>query len=301
MAEDLYATLGLKRGASDADIRRAYRRLARKYHPDVNPGDASAEEQFKRAAAAYEVLSDPEKRKAYDEFGEESLRGGFDADKARAYQDWQRSRSSGRRPFQGGAGPTDFDVDFGDLFGFRRARGPLRGADIQATVDMDLARAISGTEVTLDVPGHGVTTVRIPPGADDGSTLRIGGKGAVGVNGGTPGDLVITVRVKPHPLVRREGLNLFLRVPVTLDEAYNGASIEVPTFDGPVKLRIPARSQNGAKLRLQGKGVKRKERRGDLIVELDVRLPDQHDSALAEAARASASAYTSPVRKELRL
>jgi curved DNA-binding protein len=308
MAEDLYKVLGVAKGASDDEIRSAYRRLARKYHPDVNPGDSKAESKFKQVAAAYEVLSDADKRKAYDEFGEDSLRGGFDAEQARAYQDWQRARSSGGEPFRrqrapkgGGQRPADFGFDLGDLFGFGRERGALRGADIRATVDMDLRQALAGGEVALDIPGHGRTTVRIPPGADDGSTLRIAGKGAPGSGGGPHGDLVITVALRPHPVVERKGLNLYYRVPVTLDEAYNGATIEIPTFDGPVKLRVPERSQNGAKLRLAGKGVQRKDKQGDLIVELDVRLPDQADEGLAEAARKASRAYSQPVRKELRL
>lgn len=312
MAESLYDILGVSRTASADEIRRSYRKLARKYHPDVNPGDASAEASFKKVAAAYEVLSDEDKRKAYDEFGDEALKGGFDPDKARAYRDWQRRRTAGARPFQepfresGAAGFSDasrFDFgDLGDLFGFGRPpRGPQRGADVRAVVDMELAQAIAGGEVKLDVPGRGVMTVRIPPGADTGSTVRLAGKGAPGEAGAPAGDLVLEMRVRPHPVMRREGLDLSMRVPVTVDEAYNGATIEIPTFDGPVKLTIPPRSQAGQRLRLRGKGVQRKDRRGDLFVELDVRVPDRQDDAVADAMRRAAGAYSKPVRQELRL
>jgi DnaJ-class molecular chaperone len=143
--------------------------------------------------------------------------------------------------------------------------------------------------------------VRIPPGADNGSIIRIAGKGAAGTRGGTPGDLVIETEVLPHPRLRRDGLDLYLTVPVTLDEAYNGGSVEVPTFDGPVLLKVPARSQAGAKLRLRGKGIQRKDARGDLFAVLDVRMPDRVDESLAEALRASAASYSEPVRKELKL
>jgi DnaJ-class molecular chaperone len=297
MAETLYEVLGVPRDAKPDAIRSAYRKLARKHHPDVNPGDKKAEERFKKIATAYEVLSDEKRRAAYDEFGEESLQGGFDADKAREFAKWQRARSQQRATrFEGG--PVEFD--FAELFGGRR-RGPRRGQDLYATVAMDLREALQGAEVSLELPEQGTVRVRIPPGADTGSTIRVPGKGAPGAGGGPPGDLVIETEVRPHPQLRREGLDLHLALPVTLDEAYNGASIDVPTFDGTVVLKVPPRSQNHAKLRLRGKGVARKDARGDLIVELDVRMPDKPDPALADALRASRGAYSAPVREELKL
>jgi curved DNA-binding protein len=294
MANNLYETLGVKKDASADAIRKSYRKLARRHHPDVNPGDKKAEETFKNISTAYETLSDDKKRAAYDEFGDESLKGGFDADKARQYTRWQNQRQQRTQDY-GGGGPVDFD--FGDLFG--RARGPARGQDLHATVEMELRQAIEGTEISLEVPNSGTVRVRIPPGADNGSVIRLAGKGAAGGRGGPPGDLVIETVVLPHPHLRREGLDLYLTLPVTLDEAYNGGSVDVPTFDGPVVLKVPPRSQNGAKLRLRGKGIKRKDTRGDMMVELAVRLPDKPDEALAAAARASAEAYSTPVRKEL--
>lgn len=297
MAETLYEVLGVPRDAKPEAIRSAYRKLARKHHPDVNPGDKKAEDRFKKIATAYEVLSDDKRRAAYDEFGEESLQGGFDADKAREYAKWQRGRAQQRAtPF--GGGPVEFD--FAELFGGRRG-GPRRGQDVYAAVAMGLREAIQGAEVSLELPPQGTVRVRIPPGADTGSTIRVPGKGAPGAGGGPPGDLVLEIEVRPHPHLRREGLDLHLALPVTLDEAYNGASVDVPTFEGTVVLKIPPRSQNHAKLRLRGKGVARKEARGDLIVELDVRMPDQPDAALADALRAGRGAYGAPVREELKL
>ncbi|HET9987584.1 MAG TPA: J domain-containing protein [Kofleriaceae bacterium] len=295
MAETLYDMLGVKKDASADQIRKAYRKLARKHHPDVNPGNAKAEETFKKVSSAYEVLSDDKKRAAYDEFGDASLQGGFDAVKAREYGRWQNTRQQ-QRTASYDEGPTDFD--FAEMFG--RARGPSRGHDLQASMQMDLRQAIEGAEISLDLP-TGTQRVRIPPGADHGSTIRIPGKGSPGARGGPPGDLLIEITVAPHPRVRREGLDLAIDLPVTLDEAYNGASVDVPTFSGPVVLKIPPRSQNGAKLRLRGKGVTRKDTHGDMIVSLSVRMPDRADDALVEALRASNADYTKPVREGFEL
>lgn len=298
MAETLYEVLGVAKDAKPDAIRSAYRKLARKHHPDVNPGDKKAEERFKKIATAYEVLSDDKRRAAYDEFGEESLQGGFDADKAREYAKWQRVRQQ-QRPTGFEGGPVEFDLS--ELFGGGRRGGPRRGRDLHATVELGLRDALRGAEVSLEIPDQGTVRVRIPPGADTGSTIRVPGKGSPGAGGAPAGDLVIETEVRPHPHLRREGLDLHLTLPVTLEEAYNGASIDVPTFEGAIVLKIPPRSQNHAKLRLRGKGVARKETRGDLIVELDVRMPDKPDDALAEALRASRAAYSVPVREELKL
>lgn len=296
MAANLYETLGVKRDASADDIRKAYRKLARKHHPDVNPDSKISEDKFKAVSAAYEILSDDKKRAAYDEFGDAALQGGFDPDKARDYTRWQQRREQRASQFND-AGRAEFD--FAEMF--NRRRGPSRGQDIHAVFQMDLRQAVEGAEVSIDVPEQGTVRVRIPPGADTGSVIRLPGRGSPGPRGGPPGDLVIETEVRPHPVLRRDGLDLHLTLPVTLDEAYNGASVEVPTFEGAVVLKIPPRSQNHARLRLRGKGIERKGTRGDLLVELDVRMPDQPDDALAAALRASAGAYAKPVREGLTL
>ncbi|HTJ45815.1 MAG TPA: J domain-containing protein [Kofleriaceae bacterium] len=302
MAESLYDVLGVAKTATADEIRKKYRKLARKHHPDVNPGDKSAEEKFKKVSAAYDVLSDEKKRAAYDEFGDDALSGGFDPEKARAYAAEQerraRARTYRRNDFE--EGPVEFD--FGDLFGRAgRARGPARGPDIHASLEMDLRQAIEGTEIGVEVPAQGTVRVRIPPGADNGSVIRLAGKGAPGVGGGPPGDLVIETIVRAHPHVRRDALDLYMTLPITIEEAYNGASIEVPTFEGPIVVKVPPRAQNRAKLRLKGKGIPRKDVRGDFYVELDVRMPDKPDDALAEALRNASSAYSKPVRAEVSL
>jgi molecular chaperone DnaJ len=361
--EDLYRTLGVSRTATSEQIGKAYRRLARKHHPDLNPGNPSAEEKFKQASAAYEVLSNPDKRKAYDEFGEDSLRTGFDPEQARAYQQWKGRRAAGGRPF--GAETVDFDLGslFGEIFGTAEANPRQRGSDLRAVVELDLAQAVQGAEISLEVPGsepcpecHGTgraphtavrscsecggtgkrqivqgpmrmvatcsacggtgqtgeacvacggrgarqtarrVTVRIPRGADDGSTLRVPADGA---DGG--GAIVIETRVRPHPWLRRDGLDLYLKLPVSLEEAYNGAQVEVPTFSGPVRVRVPPGTQPGTRLRLRGKGVSRAAEHGDLYVELDVRLPPAHDEKLADAVRSAGSDYARSMRREVRL
>ena len=304
MAANPYETLGVARDALPDAIRKAYRKLARKLHPDVNPNNKAAEDRFKAVSSAYEVLSDPQKRANYDEFGDAALEGNFDPAKAREYAKWQREpRGGGRGPggFGGGRGPVGFgggsDFDFAEMF--NRGRGPSRGGDLHATFQMDLRQAVEGAEVSIEVPEQGTVRVRIPPGADTGSVIRLPGRGSPGPRGGPPGDLVIETEVRPHPVLRREGLDLYLTLPVTLDEAYNGASVDVPTFEGTVVLKIPPRSQNHARLRLRGKGIARKTTRGDLFVELDVRMPDLKDDALAAALAESAAAYAKPVREGL--
>ncbi len=307
--KDLYAVLGVPRDVDDAALRSEYRKLARKYHPDVNPGDKGAEERFKEISGAYEVLSDKDKRKAYDEFGEDSLRGGFDADQAREYSQWKGRREQSGRPFE-----REY-VDLEDLFGsgfsgqaysgrgFGGGGTPsMRGQDIYAIAELDLAQVVNGTEVSITVPGATKPTrVRIPAGADTGDTIRLRGKGGPGLGKGGAGDLVIETRVRPHPRVRRKGLNLTLQVPITLNEAYNGATIEVPTFAGSVNVKVPPRTQNGAKLRLRDKGIRRKDKQGDFFVKLELRLPETENEELAEVLRKSDELYGQPLRKELRL
>ena len=298
-----YQVLGVAKDADADQIRKAYRKLARKLHPDHNPDDEKAADGFKEVAGAYEVLSDEDKRRAYDEFGADSLKQGFDANKARAYQQWQSRQRSGGMPMGDDLGGVR---DLGDLFrGFGGGRrGPRKGPEVRGTIDLELGQAIRGTHVTFEVPraaGPERVKVRIPPGADDGSSLRIAGKGSDGPGRGPRGDLIITTRVRKHPVVERDGLSLYLKLPVTLSEVYNGATVEVPTFSGTVKLKIPPRSQAGAKLRLRGKGVGRGKKSGDMFVVLSVVMPDGEDDALAKALAEADAAYSSPVRDGLKL
>jgi curved DNA-binding protein len=307
---DLYATLGVSKTASEDEIRKAYRKLARQHHPDVNPGKPEAEDKFKAVAAAYEVLSHQDRRALYDEFGAEGLRGGFDPEQARSYRRWSEGREAGRRA-TGQDQDLPFDFDLSDLFAQARARQgafPMDGQDLLATVELDLASALRGSEVELRVPA-GVGTggeeqtvrVRIPAGADDGDELRVRGKGAPGVNGGAPGDVVIRTQIKPHKYFERTGLDLKLRLPLTLGEATRGGPVSVPTPSGPVQLKIPPRSQQGAKLRLRGKGVARGKEQGDLYVMLDVRLPDSDDPALTELLAQTDRFYAGNVRQGVEL
>ena len=300
---DLYVALGVPRGASDDEIRKAYRKLARRTHPDVNPNDPKAEERFKRVSFAYEVLADPEKRKLYNEFGADGLAQGFDPEHARAYARWsrgaQRSPSSGA--FSGGLGLEDL---VSELFGRGgRPRGPRRGADVEGEIRVDFLAAVRGDEARVELPGRGVLRVRIPPGADEGTRIRLAGKGEPGPGGGPAGDLYLVLRVRPHRFFRREGADLRLELPVTLPELIRGGSVEVPTPDGPVKMTVPPRSANGAKLRLRGKGARRRGsgERGDLLVQLVVQLPESEDSRLDEIAADLEPLYAGQdLRKHLR-
>jgi molecular chaperone DnaJ len=337
MAErDYYQILGVSRTASKDEIRKAYRKLARKYHPDINPGNKEAENRFKEISVANDVLSDPDKRKLYDEFGEAGLSSGFDANKARSYRQWQQ-----QSPRTGG-GNYEFSMDdLGDLFGGlggifgggRRARtGPLRGQDVEAAMDIDFLDAVRGfqTSITLQRPMtcemcHGSGTkpgsnatcpacggagrvqrpetirVNIPPGAESGKRIRLSGRGEAGIKGGPPGDLFITPRVRPHPLLTRSGRDLTMELPITVGEAVLGATVEVPTPVGNVNVKIPAGAQSGQRLRIKGKGVPahRNTPAGDLYLQLMIRVPKEKmpDELIETFDRG----YREDVRKNLRL
>jgi DnaJ-class molecular chaperone len=293
--KDLYQHLGVARTASPEEIKKAYRKLTRQHHPDRNPGDAEAEERFKDVSTAYEVLGDADKRKLYDEFGEVSLTQGFDAERARAY----RARSGGFPGFSGGgdavfndfgeARATSFEDLLSALFrgGPGGTRRPVarRGADVTGEIAVSLLDALHGVSVPLrvDMAGQARTLdVKVPQGMPDAGKLRLRGQGGPGQ---PAGDVILTVRVKPHDHLRREGSDLHLRLPITAHEAYRGGPVEgVPTPWGPVTLKLPAGAQNGQKLRLRGKGVTVPGRDpGDLYVTLDVRLPAAGDERLLEA------------------
>ncbi len=304
MAErDLYKILDIERSASRDDIRKAYRRLARKHHPDVNQNDPKAAERFKDVSFANDVLSDDEKRKLYDEFGESGLASGFDADQARAWKRWQDGRQ--RSPY---GSQVDSGIDLEDLLsGFsgpgrrasdedsaffgglgRRARGPRRGADTEGSITVDFLDAVRGRQVALSVDGRGQIKVTLPPGTVDGTRIRLAGQGGTGPGKAPPGDLYLTVRLRPHPFFRREGDDIHLALPVTVSELLRGATVRLPTPDGAVDLRIPARSPNGRKLRVRGKGATRHPTadntapQGDLYAELVATLPEGGDQSSIE-------------------
>jgi len=334
--KDYYETLGVGRTATADEIRKAYRKLARKYHPDINPGDKAAEEKFKEISVAYEVVGDPEKRKLYDEFGEPGLSSGFDPEKARAYQQWQQqsAQTGGSYTFESGD-PNDFFGygGFEELFGRRgraRSNAAFRGDDIETSMDVDFLDAVKGLQAGLSLrrpvpcdrcsgtgkvsdkpcPACGGTgqvlrteTVRvnIPPGAETGKRIRVPGKGGSGIRGGPAGDLYIVPRVREHDLFTREGNNLMMELPITIGEALRGTTIEIPTPTGSVKVKIPAGAQSGQRLRVKGKGVSAhgKNAAGDLYLRLMIKTPK--DDIPKEVADRIDQAYHDDIRKDLRL
>lgn len=292
--KDPYTTLGVPRDADDNAIRSRYRELARRYHPDVNPGDDAAEERFKAVSEAYAVLSEPEKRAAYDEFGEAALQGGFDADAAR------RARESfgGFGGFGGGGFPGSgggLEDLLSNMFGGggRGRPRPRPGRDLEADLTLDFLDSAKGCErsLTINRPSADgsvrkeTISVRIPPGVSDGGRVRLRGKGGEGSAGGPAGDLYARIRVLPHPVFRREDRHLYVDIPLSVREAILGAKIEVPTLDGRVTLTIPAGTDSGTKLRLRGKGIPAAGRGepGDLFAVMQIRVPDQVSPATAKA------------------
>ncbi len=329
MATDFYKILGISKDASEEQIKKAYRKLARKWHPDINPGNSEAEKKFKEISQAYDCLGNKEKKKLYDEFGEDGLQSGFDAEKARQYSQWRQARQDGRRGGGEGFGRyQSYEDIFGDIFGSKmgssgfQPHAPARGRDLQHDMTIDLVSALRGFETELSMQkaricevcggsgndpksnlstcsycggsgrlnvaegpmnftkpcphcqGHGQTgktctacggggqvlgtekiRVVIPKGVKEGSKVRVAGKGEPAPMGGKPGDLYLIIHVKPHPFLQRSGDDLHMDVPVTVREAMAGGGIDIPTIDGPVKLKIPAGSQSGRVLRLKGKGA----------------------------------------------
>ena len=371
--QDYYETLGVSRDAKEDEIRKTYRKLARKYHPDLNPGDKSSEERFKKVQEAYDVLSDAKKRAVYDQHGFYSDHippggpgggagqqdpgmgfGGFD------FSEYMNQTGGAQQPGGGGgagAGAGAFRDIFSQFFGGRRGENEAptseKGSDLEYGLNIDFWESIRGTQVRLNVVRqemcetcngsgsvggattvcpecdgtgqvtqmagamkfsltcprcdgkgrlrnvcptcHGdgrlskteVVDVRIPPGAQAGSRLRVAGKGNAGRNGGAAGDLYITVRVEPHAFFNREGDDIQIHVPITVSEAGLGAKIEVPTIDGRALLKVPQGTQNGQKFRLREKGVMntRKNKRGDEIVEVVIQAPKVQDERTKELLR----------------
>ncbi|MGP0224165.1 DnaJ C-terminal domain-containing protein [Paenarthrobacter sp. NCHU4564] len=298
--KDFYAILGIAKDASDADIKKAYRKLARQYHPDTNAGDAAAEKRFKDISEAYSVLSSPEDRQQYDAIramgGARFAPGAGGRSGAGAnggFEDLFGGLFGGaRQPAGGGGIPPEFADLFGGGFGGGPAgfqRAPQKGSDRTATTSISFAGSIKGTTVSLRESNGNVIDVKIPAGIKDGQKVRQRGKGNAGPAGN--GDLIITVSVKPHDFFQREGDNIRIHVPVTFAEAALGATIEAPTLDGDtVKLRVPAGTPAGRTLRVKGRGVKTSKATGDLLVTIDVAVPQNLSKEAEEAVKAFAAA-----------
>ncbi|MEA5453943.1 DnaJ C-terminal domain-containing protein [Sinomonas sp. JGH33] len=298
--KDFYSILGVPKDASEADIKKAYRKLARKYHPDQNPGDAEAEKKFKDITEANSVLSDPEERQQYDairamggaRFSAGGPGGGAGAAGFEDLFGGLFGGSAGRH--SRGFSTGDLPPEFADLFGgFGTGGGfqapPQKGADRQATTTISFAGSIRGTTVGLREQSGEVIDVRIPAGIRDGQKVRVRGKGGPGSAG--PGDLMVTVNVTPHEFFVRDGDNIRIHVPVSFDEAALGAQIDVPTLDGQhVTMKVPAGTGSGKTLRVKGQGVKTPKGAGDLLVTIDVVVPQNLSKEAEDAVRAFAAA-----------
>ncbi|MAI71610.1 MAG: molecular chaperone DnaJ [Rhodopirellula sp.] len=293
MAEDLYQTLGVGRDASKDEIKKAHRKLALKYHPDKNPDDKVAGEKFKRAQEAYDVLSDDDKRAAYDRYGAdfEKIRssgyqpggGGFDG------LDLDQIFGGGRGGRGGGGGQTQFD-GFSDFFeqmmgggrgraagGRQRQAPPQKGGNTRHELEIPLQTAVQGGKTEFYLNDEKLS-VNIPAGVETGSKIRLRDRGQPSPNGGSNGDLILLIKVSDHPCFRRNGRNLELNLPVSIGEAVLGAKIDIPTPSGTVALSIPANSSSGRRLRLKGQGVKQRDgSAGDLMVVLQIEVPEQPD------------------------
>ena len=308
MAEDLYSVLGVPKTASAGDITKAYRKLAKKLHPDLNPGDKAAEEKFKKITAGYDILGDAEKRGRYD-------RGEIDASgQERPQQHYYREYAGGQdgARYRSTAGFEDigaFSDLFGDLFGERGgmreggrggARFSMRGPDAQYRLEVDLLDAVNGTKTRITLPDGGTLDVAIPTGVTDGQVLRLKGKGGPGIGEGEPGDALIEISVRPHPVFKREGDDIIVEVPITFDEAVLGGKVEVPTIGGRVFATVPPGSNTGRTLRLKGRGIKTKSGTGDQLVKLSVVLPERIDDDLRGFAETWREAHQYDPRRKLK-
>ncbi len=305
--KDFYQVLGVDKSVAQADLKKAYRRLARQFHPDSNPGDDKAEARFKEISEAYSVLSDDEQRKEYDQIramgtgarftagGAGQQGGGFEDVFGNLFGQGARTRPSPR----GGGG---FEDILGGMFGngggfgqtsggFRGYGGPTQGREVTATTHIDFVTATKGDTVTLSGGNGKPITVRIPAGVIDGQKLKLRGKGEPSPDGGEAGDLVLTVHVDKHPVFERDGLNLRVNVPVTFAEAALGATIEVPTLGGDtVRMKVPAGTSSGRVLRIKGRGVETKTGKGDLLASVEIAVPAHLSGAQKEALEALVAA-----------
>ncbi|GAA1627252.1 DnaJ C-terminal domain-containing protein [Leucobacter chromiireducens] len=292
LEKDFYQILGVSKSVSDAELKKTYRKLARTYHPDSNPGDTAAEAKFKEISEAYAVLSDAEQRAEYDQIramgtggarftsgggggqGFEDVFGGMFGGGARGGHQYSYQQGGGQ--------------NFEDIFGMfgGGARGPQPGRDVQASTTLDFETAVQGKTVTLQAPSGNVK-VKIPAGVSDGQRIKVRGKGEPSPNGGPAGDIILTVSVRKHPVFERDGNNLRLKLPITFSEAALGATVEVPTLGGePVKLKVQPGTPSGRVLRVKGRGVKTAKATGDLLAEVQVVVPSHLSAEAKEALEA---------------
>ncbi len=302
MADDYYQLLGVSRNASQADIQKAYRELARKFHPDMNPDDKGAKKKFQKIQAAFDVLNDPRKREMYDRYGSSFEAMGGAGPRGRAA--WRTAEGAGP-----GAGGSQFeDIDFSQFFGerfgaeaesaggladffnqFRRGAGTRRapgrsrrGSDLVHEISIPFTTSVTGGEVQITVDRQSgrleTIAVKIPPGIEEGKKIRLRGQGLAPPEGGQPGDIILTVHVEPHPFFQRRENNLIVRVPVTLAEAALGAKVDIPTPKGTVAIQVPPGTSSGTKLRVKGHGLAPKGGSpGDLLAEIQIVIPKQLD------------------------
>lgn len=289
--KDLYEILGVARTASADEIKKAYRKLARELHPDLTGGDAQKADWFKAVNDAYDLLKDAEKRRRYDA-GEIGPDGQEQAPR-QSYRSYAETDPSSRYEYEG-----SFD-DLGDLFSraFRQGKrgfgnAKMSGNDVHFQMEISFLDAVLGSVLPVTLPGAGKIELRIPAGITDGQTLRLAGKGEAGVNGGPAGDAFVTLSVADDPVFTREDDDISLELPISVDEAVLGGSIEVPIPGGRVKLKVPANASSGKVMRLRGKGVQRASKPGDLLVKLRIVLPEKEDTSLADAIRSWRAAHS---------
>lgn len=298
MTDNLYDILGVSRRASEDDIRRAFRKLAKELHPDLNPGNASAAERFKKVSAANDILADPDKRRLYDA-------GEIDAKGEPRRPQWRGGAHPGaQHGGQGGSGGPrartqsggfdDFSFSdiFSDVFGQARGAGAgpagargfaSKGNDLRYTLEVDFLESVVGAKKRVTLPEGGVLDLAVPEGVTDGQVLRLKGKGGRGLHGGPAGDALVEIKVRPHPQFKRQGDDILVEVPISIDEAVLGAKIEVPTVTGRVQLTIPKGTSSGKTFRLKGKGVANRSSgaTGDELVSVKIILPDVIDESLS--------------------
>ena len=289
MSQDPYAALGLSKSATAAEIKTAYRKLVRSAHPDLHPDDAGAEARFKVITAAHDLLKDPELRARFDA-------GEIDATGAeRPPRTYYRDHAdAGGKGFDQRSGPTSGFGDFGDpsdIFAHilrQRARGgeggyPQPGPDLRYTLEVGFLDAVRGSKTRISLPDGGNLEVQIPKGMQDSQSLRLRGRGGAGYDGGPAGDALVTVQIRPHPVFRREGDDILITLPITIDEAVLGGKVTAPTIEGPVSVNIPKGANSGRILRLRGRGIVRaRGPAGDALIELRIVMPHAIDAALSD-------------------